>query len=159
MQDVTEVLNRYRECARSLWNNFIRRPEPQCESVDAFHAICERLFQELVIDQLEEEQSVRYGGNEPFPFLVVVPIVDGVPIMIRRDVPGNNQYWNHPVNRVSRDGTKLLFIDYFDWDTTGFRDFRYLRVKVESLDAHPEVVGHEALLEAHNVNVYHLKGA
>jgi hypothetical protein len=130
VKDVTLLLNTYRECARGVWNNFLRADadsdgvaDADFDRVDAFSALCEVLLAELV------------------------------PIMINRPSQDGNKYWDDPVGQIGQEGVKLLLIDYFDWDQMGFIDFQYYRVKVIGFEQHPHLVGREALLDVHHGNV------
>jgi len=152
MQEKTPLLNTYRECARGVWNNFLR-PEADFDRVDAFSALCDRLFAELVLRPLGKLGYRKAAAGEPYPFLRVVPTADPVPIMISRPSQDGNKYWDDPVTKVGQEGVKLLLIDYFDWDQIGFIDFQYYRVKVIGFDQHPHLVGREALLDVHHAQV------
>lgn len=152
MEDVTHLLNSYRECARGVWNNFLR-PEASFDRIDAFSALCERLLAELVLRPLGRPGHRKVAPSEPYPFLRVVPTADSMPIMINRPSKDGNKYWDDPVTQIGPQGVKLLLIDYFDWDQLGFIDLQYYRVKVESFDKHPHLVGREALLEVHHAKV------
>ena len=152
MQEVTNLLNTYRESARGLWNNFLR-VEADFDRVDAFAQICEGLFGELVLRPVGKRGYSKPGVDDPYPFFRLLPTVDSVPIMINRPTQDGNKYWDDPVTRVSTQGTRLLLIDYFDWDQLGFIDLQYYRAKVAGFEKHPEVVGREALLEVHYVKV------
>ena len=48
----------------------------------------------------------------------------------------------------------MQFIAYFDWDQMDYIDLRYYRVKIASFDAHPELVGREALIERQHATVH-----
>jgi hypothetical protein len=155
LEDVTHLLNSYRECARGLWNNFLRQGADfdRFDRIDAFSAICAHLFDEIVLRPLGKLGHGRQTPNDLYVFLNVVPTVDPVPIMINRPSDDGNKYWDEPITRVSPQQVKLLFIDYFDWGQMGFVDFEYYRVKVISLDSHPDLVGREALLAVHDGKV------
>lgn len=153
MQEVTHLLNAYRESARGLWNNYLRA-EADFDRVDAFAALCEGLLTELVLRPLGKQGYKKASASDPYPFLRVVPVADPVPIMINRPSQDGNKYWDDPVSQVGEQGVKLLLIDYFDWDQLGFIDFQYYRVKVLGFDKHPHLVGREALLGVHHAKVF-----
>jgi hypothetical protein len=66
--DVTAVMNQYREAARSLWNNLLR-PAADFDRIDAFAAVCEQLFAESVLRPLGKQGFGKTSHEEPFPFL------------------------------------------------------------------------------------------
>ena len=62
MNDVTEFLHTYRECARGVWNNFLRA-DADFNRIDAFTVICEDLLNELVLHRLGKGQYRRITGT------------------------------------------------------------------------------------------------
>jgi hypothetical protein len=149
LRDVTDLFHKYRECARGIWNNFLRE-NADFQSDDAFSVIREQLFHEIVLRAVDKREYRQTNPDDPFPFLHLVPVTDTVPIMINRPSQDGNQYWDEPINRVPQQGTTLLFIDYFDWDRSDFMDFQYYRVRVSSFDKYPHLAGRDALLDVHN---------
>jgi hypothetical protein len=59
----------------------------------------------------------------------------------------------NPVRAVMRNDD-LRFLDFFDFDQSGFLDFGYYRVAINSSEQHPELVGHEALIEVQYAHVF-----
>ena len=84
MQDVTDLMNKYRECVRNLWNVYCGGLENTCQLEERYENIRKLLFETLVTDRLEEDEE-PYPDNNPLsaPLLMVVPI-SSVPILIRR---------------------------------------------------------------------------
>ena len=68
MKDVTHLLNRYRECVRSLWNAYFMNQEsviPDWDMRDAYEDICVKLFSALVLNRVgRNNRDYPYG----FPF-------------------------------------------------------------------------------------------
>jgi hypothetical protein len=48
----------------------------------------------------------------------------------------------------------LTLVDFFDFDQSGFLDFAYFRVAIVVSMRHPELVGHEALIEVQYAHVF-----
>lgn len=46
----------------------------------------------------------------------------------------------------------MRLISFFDWDEIGFRDMRYLRVRIVA-SPDKELIGRDALIEADSCNV------
>jgi hypothetical protein len=155
MNDITDILNTYRECTRGLWNTYLR-PDADFDRVDAFASICEVLFAELVLRPLGKNDEPKKSGNEPYSFLRVVPTADAVPIMINRPSTDGNRYWDDPIGQVHQRGNSLLYIDYFDWDSLGFVDFQYYRVHIAHFDNEPRLLGREALIEVRYAKVFRM---
>jgi hypothetical protein len=77
------------------------------------------------------------------------------PIMIQNPRPGTTSgYWDDPINLIKPKQAELLFIAYFDWNQMDYIDLRYYRVKIVCFDAHPELVGREALIERQHATVH-----
>lgn len=159
-QDVTAVFNHYRVSARAIWNTAFW-PDPDLrhwDAVDQFDAIQRLLFDQLVLAKLDKEWPLDQIFRQAISFFQIVPSSQEVPIMIQNPRPGlGTGYWDHPVNSIKRGQAELLFIEYFDWNRMDYVDFRYHRVKISGFDAHPELVGREALMDCRNAAVY-LKG-
>ena len=152
MQDVTAVLDGYRECVRHLWNIQFRADDnapPSAEIQDYFEEITYRLFEVLVLIKLGRRGGRLRVGYDPFPFLRVTPLPGvTVPIMIERPRPGDrNHYWDDPVNRVNAAEVELSFIGYFDWEPYGVMDCRYYHVRITAFATQPHLVGRDALVE------------
>jgi hypothetical protein len=64
LRDITELMNRYRECSRNLWNVYFPGNENIGASLDAYEAIRKLLFEYLVTSELLYEEE---GGEEEIP--------------------------------------------------------------------------------------------
>ena len=154
MQDVTMQMNRYRECARGLWNNFLR-DSTYVDVSSCFSRLRGELLHALVLAPLGRSGFDVVGTaarNEPLSFLHVEPRVDGVPVMVSRGV-NEGGYWDDPLREIGPQRAEMLFIDYFDWDSSGYVDLTYVRVKITRFAEHVHLVGREALIEAQYVRV------
>jgi hypothetical protein len=74
-----------------------------------------------------------------------------VPVMISR-IKDQGSYWDHPLRRLA-PGDDLRFIDFYDFDESGYRDLQYCQVEIRKSPQHPAVVGHIALIEVQYVTV------
>jgi hypothetical protein len=72
--------------------------------------------------------------------------------MISRTKPART-YWDNPIERLGPPDD-LRFIDFFDFDQSGFLDFAYFRVTINGSERHPELAGHEALIEVLHARVF-----
>jgi hypothetical protein len=166
MRNVMPSMLKYREAIRLLWNQFLREDDTRGGGaissdavVDAWIDLRHRLFVTLVLRHTGNTAHASFLlapkkfslWSEPIPFLRVVPPSD-VPAMISR-TPGHSGYWDHAVTRLGADAD-LRFIDFFDFGQAGYRDFQYFHVAVASCERHPELAGHEALVEVQYADVY-----
>ena len=140
MREITDLMDHYRLVARSVWNiGFWAKPELQSwNSWEQFEQLKKGLFQALVVARLQDDQCCGQTGSEGQPYRVV-PVEPGpVPIMIERPREGDrNRYWDDPVGEIKPSDAELEFLDYFDWNSMGYVDFQYYRVRVAAFPAQP----------------------
>jgi len=160
MKDVTQLLNGYRECVRNLWNiHFINRTSltSAWDLFEEYDDICSKLLAALVLDHVDRHTYTKARAYalspEPLLFFRVVPTPKtGVPINISRE-KNNSGYWDYPITLVKPGDADMRFIDLFDFDLLGFRDFQYCRVRIVGSKANPDLVGHDALLGCNHVRI------
>ena len=56
--------------------------------------------------------------------------------------------WQETKVPVPANEIRLTLVDFFDWQELDWKDYRYYKVFIESLEGHPEKVGRHGLLEA-----------
>src|SRR5262245_33409722 len=162
VEDVTSLMLRYREASRHVWNSFLRSESRlQGPGIHDWEALKQILFTALVLRNCGHDRCAaallapdRYGFSwiKPIVHLHVVPVTD-VPVMISRDATPHCGYWDHPIKRVSPNDVDLRFIDFFDFDQSGYIDFQYYLVSIESSSKYPNLQGHRALIEILNARV------
>ncbi len=155
MQDVTDLMNKYRECSRNLWNVHFGGLENTCQLEERYENIRKLLFETLVTDQLEEDEE-PYPDNNPLsaPLLMVVPI-SSVPILIRRPSEWN-WYWDQETGLlVNRDDIQLRFSDYYDYSKYPVKDFHFYLCGVLKFPSRVEYEGRDALVEVADARIYH----
>ena len=157
-KDISGIFDHYRMSARAIWNTAFwpNQSFRNWDSIDQFHQIEELLFQVLVLTKLGKTWPPENLFEKAIPFFQVVPsLVHGSPIMIQNPRPGAPVgYWDDPVNLVKPGQAELHFIAYFDWDEMDYIDLRYYRVKVARFDAHPDLVGRDALIERQHASIH-----
>ena len=57
MQDVTRLMNDYRECSQNIWNTYFGTQEDWCHLESLYEQIRKSLFEALVLAHLDEQQS------------------------------------------------------------------------------------------------------
>ncbi len=156
--DVTVLMNRYRECARHLWNTCILNhieTKYMLDVIDKYDIICCHLFELIVLEPSGIADKKKFTSEqflEPLLSLQIVPIpVSGAPINVNRtDKPSG--YWDHNADRVKSSDVDLRFIDFFDFNIQGYRDFEYYRVRI--LNAPDKtIVGRDALIKTSYTSV------
>jgi len=160
MQDVTSLLNCYRECVRNLWNTyFVNRTSTEgWDLFDEYDNICVKLFASLVLNEVDKHTHKKSSAfiqfPEPLLFLHVVPSAkSGIPVNICRK-KGDACYWDNPTILIKPDETDMRFIDFFDFDLLGFRDFQYCRARILSSNVNSDIVGLDALLLCNYAKIF-----
>jgi hypothetical protein len=169
--DVTELFQIYRECVRHLWNShFVRTcktnntndgSQDRFDIRDRFAALSSTLFDEVVLRPTRLLRYSRYSEySMPYPFKEALrPFqiqADGgeCTLLIENKRPDDgNTYWDHPLRKIDPRLIDLRFIDYFDWDSTGWRDYEYFRVNIASCAKDKLVEGRQALVKVNKMRV------
>jgi hypothetical protein len=159
MENLTPAVKKYREAARHLWNTVLREDRggiPDGFLLDRWEAIQDELFAALVLrftgDETPEKVRLAPGAARPLPFLRVVPTSPDIPAHVSRTKPAQT-YWDHPV-RTLVQADELQFISFFDFGSYDYVDFKFFRVLIQGSEKHPEIVGHEALVEVQYADVF-----
>jgi hypothetical protein len=157
MKDVSGIFDHYRLSARTIWN-IAFWPDADFrnwDSIDQFDKIQKILFSKLVLGKVAMEWPLQHIFENAIPFFHVVPSIKTAPIMIQNPRPDKPRgYWDHPINRVSPGEAELHFLGYFDWNRMDYADLRYYHVVIARFDAHPDLVGREALIERQPASVF-----
>jgi len=144
--DVTSTFENYRECARHIRNSyFSTRESKDWDVVEDFDEVDRVLFQRLVLYRLADNYDSALERAVPENCLLIVPSSQRMPLMISREKKGG--YWDYPLDCIESGDAQIAFREYFDWDQHGLIDFRYYRGLILSSAKHPEITGHEVLIE------------
>jgi hypothetical protein len=116
------------------------------------------LFYALVLRHTgDQAHPINLSERAPIPYLPVVPTSPEVPAMVSRTKPART-YWDNPVERLGPTDD-LRFIDFFDFDQSGFLDFAYYHVSINGSERNTNLAGHEALIEVQYAHVFLDDGA
>jgi hypothetical protein len=154
MGEISDLILSYRECARHVWNcHFRELPDGWHEFADVESA----LLHGIVLAQSDEAKDWNQEWSESgcYPSLRVVPTLGpkGLPALWCQPPRGNT--WNWQEMQLKDPSIRLAFIGFFDWRTDGYRDYQYIRCRVNESPAHPQVVGSDLLLDPLSVEVFH----
>jgi hypothetical protein len=155
MRDVTDLMNRYRECSRNVWNTCLGT-----EMGDAVSGAVDRSYDQIRKLLFDGIVTVRLTGTaEHDPILIVAPM-PSLPILIRRPSHDNNYYWDQEPDLRFEDGlVQLTFIDYYDFFKGPVRDFRFYRCRVAKFPTRREYEGREALVDVVHARVLYYNAA
>ena len=164
--DITDRFQDFREAVRNLWNVHFRGEALPAQDWtrqdwnlrDAFSDAYVALFKAMVTYRLPRGAPpiahLWDAGKTVLDCYHVTGRFDELDLMIARDRPASG-YWDYPIKRAGTSTVDLRLISLFDWDTLGFRDFRYLRIRIVTAD-NPALVGRDALVEVADCRIiYH----
>jgi len=157
MRNVTEVFERYRECARHLRNTYFSTIQSKdWECIEDFDAVDEVLFERMVLQRLEDAWSPRLTKARMKEFLRLVPSSEsGVPVMISCEKEQSG-VWDHPLTRLAPGDAEIAFTSYFDWDQHALIDLRYYKGQILASQKHPAIVGHALFIETQYAEVHYI---
>lgn len=158
--NVTPAVNNYRECVRSLWNNFYRplfEESRDYRFVDSFRIVREELFNGLVLTNgVDSEGGALIPARLSGGLKVLLADGQAIPILANRDIDQNYGYWDHPVSSL-KSPIDLDFLSFFDWDDLGFLDMSIVMARVFAYDANPEMINRVVLIDVQYVEKFILK--
>jgi hypothetical protein len=152
MEDVTELLQYYRECARHVYNMYFRLLDP---GDILFDQVDDALFQTLVLRQLGVDATRRINVNEPFEYLHIVPsmVSEGIPVMWGRKETMLKEVW-HEI-RLFPARLHVHFLGYFDWyNNDDYRDWHYYQGRIVSYPTNPALEGADLIIEVPHAKVF-----
>ena len=68
---VDQLIQRYCECARSLWNNYLRSSEADEAALERYDEVRALLFRAIVLDAIGMGDAERDREDQTWPFLRV----------------------------------------------------------------------------------------
>ena len=152
----------YRECVRNIWNLYFLNQLPlenDFDLKDEFDEISNMLFSSIILNPIGCESYKKTILTKPnfkiLKFFTVVPSCEsGLPIHINRENGKNKQsYWDHPVNFIKPEDVEMKFIDFFDFDKYGFRDFEFYFVNIISSSTNKDLIGRNALIKCNYAKI------
>jgi len=150
---VDQLIQRYCESARSLWNNHLRLGEADEAALERYDEIRTLLFRAIVLDAIGMGDAARDPEDETWSFLRVVGGAGPSTILVNAPSADGNQYWEPAEKGTDLSEAEILFVDLFDWDPQAFRDLALVMARVVASPKNPELVGRSVLLERNSVTV------
>lgn len=169
--NIDDLMNEFRLGSRELFNRHFRVPRPYVN--DLKWGLQDRYFRMDNPHPKEEEEAWRKEDRFEkvesvlFETLVLEPAglpitpygcanqsirvqlrFSDAPIMISRT--SDSGPWDHPVRIVTQNAT-MDFVCFFDWDSLGYRDHRYVRVEVTDDQSQPPLCRQHGLIETQYV--------
>lgn len=155
MNDVSEIILKYRNSVRELWNNYFISRQNDSDSfaweVDSyFENIKQELFKALVSTKVFGKE-LSYSSETPIMQLEVRPNLGpkGYMAMYVTDKERNNTTWD--IIWIKTETNKFYYIDFLDWTVESVMDCQFIRVRLAQSEEFTELVGKDFLLDAWNV--------
>jgi hypothetical protein len=163
-QHCTELLLKFRDMARIIWNVAFW-PNPDLQSGDcfvigdytaAFDEAMARLFEGMVLLPLgrtERVEDLNHPGTTVPLFIEIKSL--NVQCLIDQNLPSDAGHIWRPIGVPLDSGSyEFHFRGFFDWDQLGHRDFNFIEVLVRRMDTMPDAVGHHALIPASDCSAW-----
>lgn len=157
---ITKAVNRYRECARSIWNNYFLeqfQSTKHWDLVESFNRIQQELFDSIVLTPtLFDDEKIDFILGYPCHQIKLVPAWDDkwdIPVEINREKGMRAGYWDHPVKKISSQA-ELSFINFFDWDATGFLEMSKIMAEISNFPENPNLNQHSLFVDTIYVDFF-----
>lgn len=142
MEDITELMQTYRECVRHTHNTYFRTLERG--DLD-FTDVEDAIFSAMVIPNTCVHKTVSCLRIVP----EIAPL--GTPVLWGR-IQKSMMSWQEM--RLHDANIELHFRGYFDWDQEGYRDWQYYEAVITEYPAMPELRGARMLIEVMYAKVF-----
>jgi hypothetical protein len=159
MTYATEIIHQYRLALRYLWNTHFWSNQAirDIQAIREFEELKLSLFTWLVAKRLGPDfEAPTSVFGDPYK---VVPKVNASPRRfpsMRVDIGFENrpgQRWAELTGEFTAKDMTLTILDFFDWNLMDWRDFRFYRVRIDSIQGQPDKVGREGLVDVLDVDV------
>ncbi len=150
MNDITEIIFKYKEAARHLWNSAFQFLE---DGDDEFDEVNNRLFISLVFNQVSPYIREEEIKSEYIPSIEVMPEFGPRGAIVMFAFQSGNT-WNWEEIRLTEKSIKLKFMYFFDWKEYKYREFQYARARIIECPEHKNIVGADMLIESHMCQYY-----
>jgi hypothetical protein len=138
MNDITQLFQDYVNVCMPLWNLYFRRqPDDQSgENMlmisDWFADVEGHLFFAIVSRPLlglasnpRLPRDHEYPYRQPVPWVKIVPHLKGATCLLEEGNMPGNKCWSKEM--PFPDDIECLWVDFFDWNSAGYRTYEYLR--------------------------------
>lgn len=151
MEDITDQMLEFKEAIRHAWNtHFAKTDAPMSPDIQAaFRSVELGLLGAIVLAPFGMSERVSEYRQHPLPFIVVRPAqyLLELPLQVFEEQAGGNNSVGMPITVAVDDQSTFDFFDFFDWYSYGHVDLPYVRARVTSLQARPNLQGSLVLIE------------
>ena len=161
MTNATDLFLRYREVVRGAWNLGFRveltNGPADYRAVEIFQNAAARLFKGMVLWPLGLPARVRdpWTPGDAGSFEVRVRNDRATQLLVDRYLPTSPHHaFGSPTVSIRPGDCDLRFLEWFDWEQLGVRDFAYLKVLITRFPGHPEFEGRYALVTVGDCEVW-----
>lgn len=145
-------LKRHAAQMQLIWNSCVLpRFGYECDDWDVydwFHNNEQWMFENLLLAGIEEEFSLENHEVE----IHLAREFHGEAFRLRREVKGRG--YTYELLCVVGEDDRFRYLDFFDFDVMGLRQYEFYLVEVLSLSEHPELTGSVGILPVVNTRAF-----
>jgi hypothetical protein len=157
VNNLTEQLMLYRECARVVWNLFLRNYD---DGEHEFGDVDGALFSAMIESQCQQTaEPITIRGETFYAHLRLSPRRGLETLLVLQyQNEDNRRVWGE--KRVNASTLDIRFSRLFDFDTVNgsFRDFRYVYAVVVRSDVIDVPIGSPLLIETDSLDLFDTSG-
>ena len=162
MIEITPVINQYRECVRHLYNTYFLKEVSEGEDIDwdlkdLYNNIASQLFDAVVLYPRDISNAKLTPDHivpkVPLAFLQIMPSDHAAAmVLINREI--DSGYWDEKATDQELCDSRMSFLGFFDFDSSGFMEMNYYLVLIESAPNRPDLAGRQALIPVQYAKAY-----
>lgn len=158
MKNIDDAIANYRSAKIYLWNEHFRRivrDIKECQPLDWYEEIDLRLLRALVCYPNGITLDDRFvQGITWIPEILIDPRhPKSVELSFADPIKSGNRHWEI-AKKIDVRGSRLSFIELFDWNKYGEISCSLVRAGIEEFDSNPDYVGKEVLVRLDLVRAF-----
>jgi hypothetical protein len=153
-KDITGIFQNFRECARHIWNTYFRTLD---DGAHKFINVERELYGTMVLEQIYGDSDYKADEGEYVKSFKVEPSdeIDCINVLLGNEIQKNYTKWDDILITVSK--TELRFMEYFDWEDEGIRDYKYIRCRVVKCEDNMDIINKDILIDTDYVKICFMK--
>jgi len=153
-KDITDIFQNYRECVRHIWNTYFRMLD---DGAHKFINVERELYVALVLEQIYDDDDYNEDEGEYVKTFVVKPDSElySIHVLLGNEIQKKHIKWDEVLITISK--TDLRFMEYFDWEDEGIRDYKYVRCRVINCEDNLDIINKDILIKTDYVKISFVK--
>ncbi len=154
-ENIDQIVSRYQECALHIRFSCFPTTDNSNDTwdvIDDFMEVNRVLFQRAVLCPLGIEVPLEDVFRKPIPQIIIEPRQGtGIELLVNRPSNDRCNYWDAFKGRVGQGEVTMVFLDWFDWNSTDSPIHQYCMAIILTFTGHPEFEGRKALVHSRDV--------